>query len=292
MILVDEYQDFSRLFYDNLTALRDIFPESRLFCVGDNWQAINRFAGSDDEYFMNFAEYFPEDTNQLLISNNYRSAPEIVENANHVMEELLHVNRADFAKAANQHRGDAIIEAIDLSKVSLDGMPEDMRNRADLYRYMITISRLIIKHRRDQRIVILHRNNKMLFNLSVWGVMKYYVRDYVTNTMKAMTKPQFDEKIRFLDDESDIMTAHRSKGLEGDTVILLQVDPKTFPSSDGRNALFALFGDTPESHWEDEVHLYYVALTRAKRNLYVLWGTYPHNPNDPPEFIAALEQTS
>ncbi len=291
MILVDEYQDFSRLFYDNLTALRAIFPESRLFCVGDDWQAINRFAGSDSEYFMNFDTYFPEDTYKLLIASNYRSAPEIVDNANHVMEKLLHVERAEFAKAANQHTGNAIIKAIDLRTVSLDNMPDDMRNRADLYRYITTISELIIKHKNDQRIIILHRNNKILINFSVWGMMKYHVRDYVTNTMKAMTKPQFDEKIRFLDDKSDIMTAHRSKGLEGDTVILLQVDPKTFPSSDGRNAFFSLFGDTPETHWEDEVHLYYVALTRAKTNLYVLWGTYPHNPGDEPEFIAALEQT-
>ena len=197
----------------------------------------------------------------------------------------------ELAKAANQHRGEAIIEAVDLSTVSLVDMPEGMRNRADLYRYVVTISRLIVKHKNDQRIVVLHRNNKMLINFKVWGVMKYMVRDYVTNTMKAMMKPEFDEKIRFLDDESDIMTAHRSKGIEGDTVILLEVDPKTFPSSDGKNAFFALFGDTPESHWEDEVHLYYVALTRAKKNLYVLWGTYPHNPGDEPEFIKALEET-
>ena len=290
-ILIDEYQDFSRLFYDNLMALRAIFPESALFCVGDDWQAINRFAGSDSRYFINFDTFFPEDTTRLLISRNYRSAPEIVNNANNVMRKLLGVSRREFAKAANRYQGRATITDIDLSTVSLEDMPDDMRNRADLYRYIVTISQIIVKHKNDQRIVILHRNNKMLINFSVWGVMKYMVRDYVTNTMKAMIKPEFDEKIHFLDDESDILTAHRSKGLEGDTVILLEVDPKTFPSSDGRNALFALFGDTSDSHWEDEVHLYYVALTRAKTSLYVLWGTYPHNPEDKPEFIRALEET-
>ena len=290
-ILVDEYQDFSRLFYDNLIALRAIFPHSKLFCVGDDWQAINRFAGSDDEYFVHFDTYFPEDTSRLLISSNYRSAPEIVMNANHMMQKLIQASESDFAKAARNNVGSAIIKDIDLSKVSIDDMPDTMRNRAELYRYIVTISRLIIKHKNDDRILVLHRNNKMLIHFSVWGVMRYMVRDYVTNVLKAMTKLQFDKKIKFLDEESGIMTAHRSKGLEGDTVILLEVDPKTFPSADGRGALFEIFGDTVETHWKDEVRLYYVALTRAKKNLYVLWGSYQHAPEQIPEFIEALEPT-
>ena len=46
-LMVDEFQDFSPLFFHLIKALRTHNPALRLFCVGDDWQAINGFAGSD-----------------------------------------------------------------------------------------------------------------------------------------------------------------------------------------------------------------------------------------------------
>lgn len=290
LILVDEYQDFSRLFYDNLVGLRAIFPDAKLFCVGDDWQAINRFAGSDDSYFANFDQYFSENSKRLLISNNYRSAPEIVENANLVMQDLLGVDRASFAKPFNQNRGEATIQSIDISQYEFNDDPDRKSSPSSLEKYVEKISELIVRHKNDERILILHRKNSMLFNFNVWGVLRYKVRDRVTTMSGGMTKKKFDEKIRFHDDISDVMTVHRSKGLEGETVILLEADPKVFPSRNGSNDLYEIFGDTPETYMMDEARLYYVALTRAKKNLYVLWGTYEHDPQDKPAFIRALHE--
>ena len=45
--MIDEYQDFSLPFFRLVQALRTLYPELKLFAVGDDWQAINRFAGSD-----------------------------------------------------------------------------------------------------------------------------------------------------------------------------------------------------------------------------------------------------
>lgn len=57
MVIVDEYQDVSRTRYELLKALRDKYDYD-LFCVGDDWQSIYRFAGSDIGYIQNFSKYW------------------------------------------------------------------------------------------------------------------------------------------------------------------------------------------------------------------------------------------
>lgn len=47
LILVDEFQDIARPRMQMINALRKLHKDSVLFFVGDDWQAINRFAGSD-----------------------------------------------------------------------------------------------------------------------------------------------------------------------------------------------------------------------------------------------------
>ena len=44
-VMIDEYQDFSELFHRLMEAVREQNPRARFFCVGDDWQAINGFAG-------------------------------------------------------------------------------------------------------------------------------------------------------------------------------------------------------------------------------------------------------
>ena len=46
-ILIDEYQDISLPRAKLVKALRNQQPEGSLFCVGDDWQSIYRFTGSD-----------------------------------------------------------------------------------------------------------------------------------------------------------------------------------------------------------------------------------------------------
>ena len=291
LVLVDEYQDFSRLFYENLLGVRQVFPEAKLFCVGDDWQAINRFAGSDDSYFSNFADYFSEDSNKLLISNNYRSAPEIVDNANAVMQQLIGAHHTEFAKPHASTRVRATIKSIDLGGYEVTAEPGTRYGDTNLRKYVEMIGNLIIQHKYDERILVLHRKKDMLFDISVWGVLRHRVRDYVTSERRAMIKASFDKKIRFSGDESDVMTVHRSKGLEADTVILLEADPKVFPSEGYNTELFSIFGDSHETTVADEARLFYVAITRPKTNLYVLWGTYKHKPDEIPQYIRTLQVT-
>ncbi|NJM16917.1 MAG: UvrD-helicase domain-containing protein [Bacteroidales bacterium] len=56
-VLVDEFQDVNAL---QVELLQHIVSEgNHLFCVGDDWQGIYGFRGSDVRYIVDFNKYFP-----------------------------------------------------------------------------------------------------------------------------------------------------------------------------------------------------------------------------------------
>jgi DNA helicase-4 len=57
-ILVDEFQDISATRARMIKALLAQRPESTLFCVGDDWQAIYQFTGSDVSITKQFEQHF------------------------------------------------------------------------------------------------------------------------------------------------------------------------------------------------------------------------------------------
>ncbi len=71
-VMIDEFQDFSKMFFEMMNAIRLVNPNVQFFCVGDDWQAINAFAGSDLDYFENFDKFF-NNSSQRNIRTNYRS---------------------------------------------------------------------------------------------------------------------------------------------------------------------------------------------------------------------------
>lgn len=82
-ILVDEYQDTNNL-QEDLTNL--LLGEHRnLFCVGDDWQAVYGFRGSNVNHFLGFSEKY-RDSKIFRLEENYRSANEIVQAANDMID--------------------------------------------------------------------------------------------------------------------------------------------------------------------------------------------------------------
>ena len=57
-IMVDEFQDISDPRARLVKALKDKTTNCSLFCVGDDWQAIYRFTGSDISFTTGFSDYF------------------------------------------------------------------------------------------------------------------------------------------------------------------------------------------------------------------------------------------
>ncbi|MBI2607657.1 MAG: ATP-dependent helicase [Candidatus Doudnabacteria bacterium] len=98
-----------------------------------------------------------------------------------------------------------------------------------------------------------------------------------------------------------VMTVHSAKGLEFDTVFLVNMVDQRFPTRERRDAI-----EIPETlireilpegdaHLMEERRLFYVAITRAKRHLYLTWANdYGGvSTKKPSQFLveAKLEQT-
>lgn len=283
-VMIDEYQDFSYLFLMLTHAIRSLAPAAKLFAVGDDWQAINRFAGSDVDYFLKFSEFFPEDTCQIALATNYRSAQKIVAYANHYM--LTHYDpEALPARAFSQHRGK--IKSINLAKLRFDAtdIKEDglgdgrfqqvlaQTAKVPAPKIAIAAAKLlkqvfkIIKHHRHSEIMLLHRHNFTTFDGITLESLYRALKTIAVNE-GVMTAIEFEEQIR-------CMTMHKSKGLEAEIVILLEMDSEVIKSHHPHSAIFQIFGDTLEVESADQDRLIYVALTRAKRQLYLVTKDKP-----------------
>ncbi len=57
-VLIDEFQDISKARASLVKAVLSGSSDCRLFCVGDDWQSIYQFAGSDSSIFANFDVHF------------------------------------------------------------------------------------------------------------------------------------------------------------------------------------------------------------------------------------------
>lgn len=71
-ILIDEFQDISMPRFALIAAMLRQRPDLRLFCVGDDWQAIYRFAGSDIRYSTQFSEYVHPQARIVPLSCTFR----------------------------------------------------------------------------------------------------------------------------------------------------------------------------------------------------------------------------
>lgn len=80
-ILVDEMQDTSPVQWD---ILRAVYPQIRLFCVGDDAQSIYSFRGADFTSIHNFCTMLPQSIT-LKLTKNYRSTQKILDTANMVL---------------------------------------------------------------------------------------------------------------------------------------------------------------------------------------------------------------
>lgn len=76
-ILVDEYQDTTYTNYNLIKSLQDK-TGAHLTVVGDDWQSIYGFRGTNIEFFSHFEEYF-ENPQRIFIEKTYRNPQELID---------------------------------------------------------------------------------------------------------------------------------------------------------------------------------------------------------------------
>ena len=82
-ILVDEFQDVNNLQVELVKQL--ITNNTQLFCVGDDWQSIYGFRGSNVSYIIEFERHFAN-ASVIKLNLNYRSTQNIVGASNEVIK--------------------------------------------------------------------------------------------------------------------------------------------------------------------------------------------------------------
>lgn len=75
-IIIDEYQDISMSRFKLIREIKNQ-TNAKVLCVGDDWQSIYRFAGSDIDLFTSFENYFGY-SELLKIEKTYRNSQELI----------------------------------------------------------------------------------------------------------------------------------------------------------------------------------------------------------------------
>lgn len=108
-IIVDEFQDTSWVAMNLLDAVYEASPNSSFFMVGDDWQSIYGFNGSDVNVLINFRNR--SGCMVKYLNKNYRSHQNIVE----LGKKFIECNDQQFKKqvlSANQRHKDSQIQFI------------------------------------------------------------------------------------------------------------------------------------------------------------------------------------
>lgn len=272
-ILLDEYQDFSELYFRMLSAIIRVNPTVRLVAVGDDWQAINAFAGAELRFFDRFTEYFPN-SETVGVTTNYRSDRLVVAAGNNLMEgrgcpAMVHSSASGHIET--KYLNDVWIEFRQGEQFSHERESDalyltprsDGRNPSEYALRQAQALKLcahIICESPDQKTMLLARTGM------VYGLQLKDFKERMIQVLSALQGVDSDS----LEGNISAMTAHGSKGQEAHRVIILDVIRRQFPKIHPDNLLFEPFGVTPDAVLEDERRLFYVAMTRAEHRLYIV----------------------
>jgi len=236
-ILVDEFQDISqdrkRLIDSLLMQSEDI----KLFAVGDDWQSIYRFSGADIDIMTHFSDHFGT-TSQNYLTQTFRSFQGIVD----VASTFVQRNPAQLKKT---------VRALE----DVDGDLVFIQDYADEFEQQEHVESLLGKM--DNKAIQLNRK------VSVFLLARY-------NHQKPSKLTYYTS--RFPNLEITFKTIHAAKGLEADYVILLNLEAGAygFPSTIPDDPLLHIVIPRPELFPNaEERRLFYVAITRAKRAVFI-----------------------
>lgn len=263
-IMVDEYQDFSYLFDKLLETVRSVCPQACVFCVGDDWQAINAFAGSDVSYFQDFDHRY-KDAQRCYVRTNYRSSKGIVTAGCNLMNDG---SESSSVRANSATEGTVKTGYYDLFVPSIE---EQNVFQSDLLTPAVL---RLVSHflRQGKSVVLLFRTNDRLpINVKIPEEIKGKQRDRFTTYLKSFFPPDVRSRIHS-------STTHQYKGKEEDAVIIMDAMASFYPLIHPTWIFMRVFGDTLEKLVEDERRLFYVAVTRAKSDLIILTTINDESP--------------
>ena len=267
-IIVDEYQDISLSRFGLLSAIREA-TGAKLMCVGDDWQAIYRFAGSDVTLFTSFGKLvgFHE---EMRIESTYRNSQRLVDVASRfVLKNPDQLRKAVRSKAPAQ-----------------DGPPVRAISLADQQAaFTFALKDLLSSPGGGGDVKVLGRNRRDLERifpeLAPTGAFSFR-----EPKRGDPAEEKFDRVIVCSQPgrptrEIGYMTVHKSKGLQADNVIVIGLTNERygFPNMVADDPILQLLlADSDRYVYAEERRLFYVALTRTRNRVWLVAGEDAGNP--------------
>lgn len=232
VVMVDEMQDTSAARAALVRALAKT-PGTYLYAVGDDWQAIYRFAGSDLSVMTRFEDWFgPAST--IRLDRTFRSPQSVCD----VAGGFVMKNPGQIAKQvrSSAHDSGASLAALSVAAGS-------------------DYERALGEH-------LLQLNAQLDAPASVLVLGRYKAN--AEDVAKALRTKYSSLKIEF-------NTVHGAKGKEADYVVILGLERGAFPDMREDDPVLQLAMAAPDPYSNaEERRLFYVALTRTRRSVLLL----------------------
>lgn len=238
-VIVDEYQDISKDRFFLLYAIKKEY-HSTIIVVGDDWQSIFGFSGSELILFTNFQTFFKE-AQVLKLTNTYRNSQQLIHIAgNFVMKNKLQIQK-------NLHSNKNMENPIQLFPYT--------KNRSKIVKQILND---ISKSRDFSKVFLLGRYHHD-FKIEEYPYLKW--------ENNKINSPYSNLEIEFL-------TIHSAKGLGADEVILLNCSDELYglPTKKKTDKILKNVESIDISYpYAEERRLFYVALTRTKNHVFILY---------------------
>lgn len=250
-ILVDEFQDISLDRYRFLQSLRRKNPLTKLFCVGDDWQSIYRFAGSDMALFKSFDKYFGY-TKECRMETTYRFGEPLIGTTS----KFIMRNPGQKEKSIRSF-DEQLTTNLSFVPTSGEGGMTDK------------LCSIIDSIPKDKSVFILGRYT--------------HDSDTLDRSRFSVTESNGNVNVTYGGRTMQYMTVHQSKGLECDYVILLNCNSGAFgfPADISDNPIMKYVLSEPDSYrFGEERRVFYVGITRAKIHTFVMYDA-----DNPSEFV-------
>lgn len=246
LVIVDEYQDISKARYSLLKAMRDS-NDFDLFCVGDDWQSIYRFAGSDIGYIIHFEKFWGY-SEISRIETTYRFSQKLIEiSGGFIMKNPVQIKKSIIGKSDGRE--------FPLGEII---------GYTDQYATAFMVEKLDVLPKNST--VFLIGRYTFDVNLLKSSDMLIFQYNNISGLVDVKYKKRHDLHISFI-------TAHKSKGLQADYIFIINnKNSRTgFPSKIQDAPILNLLLENSDNYpYSEERRLYYVALTRAKKKVYIL----------------------
>lgn len=258
-IVIDEFQDISISRYNLIKALVDQAPDVKLFCVGDDWQSIYRFAGSDIGVMTDFEEHFKSTklegfkrkTHRSYIETTYRFSEEMIK----VSTDFILKNPKQIKKTLRSSKK-LNLEPLSISKYSENFTVELSNIFKEIFENGGTA---------EKDVLLLGRYTHDKNELEKSKELRH-------SWNKIRERHEYKHR-EFPNLNISFSTVHSAKGLEADVVIILNGKSGThgFPSEISDDPLLDfLLSKADQFPNGEERRLFYVALTRTREKVYLL----------------------